>query len=178
MTSLLDEKYFKYLQISNDLYLSRKLEQLKNNQIEDFNKFLNLTQSFLLENKEDLIEYIAYIGYKNSIINFKQMPKILIHCDGLRMLEKIIIIPIENIDYSNDDILRGYEYAIYNLTDCQWEINKSLTEYSLYNFGDTYSSLKLLFEWNWIREDFVSTDAWNYEKYISKLQCLDLNSSQ
>ena len=56
---IINKKYFNYLQLSNDLYLSKKLEQLRSSYIEDFSKFLNLTQSFIIENKLDLIEYIA-----------------------------------------------------------------------------------------------------------------------
>ena len=172
---IINKKYFNYLQLSNDLYLSKKLEQLRSSYIEDFSKFLNLTQSFIIENKPDLIEYIAYIGTTIGIKKYTKMPKILMHCDGLRMTEKLIVVPKEQINFSNDDIVRGHIYAVYDSNDNYWKVGKSLTENTIneYKYGDTYSSLKFLFEWNWIREDFVSTDAWNYNEYINQLSKLD-----
>ena len=168
---IINKKYFNYLQLSNDLYLSKKLEQLRSSHIEDFSKFLNLTQSFIIENKLDLIEYIANIGTTLCIKKYTKMPNILMHCDGLRMTEKLIVVPKEQIKFSNDDIVNGHIYAVYDSNENEWIINKSLTEdiSKEYKYGDTYSSLKFLFEWNWIREDFVSTDAWNYKDYIEQL---------
>lgn len=173
MDDIISKKYFNFLLMSNDLYLVNKLENLKNSDVEDFNKFLNLTQSFILENKVDLIEYIAFIGEMNGISKFTKIPRLFIHCDGLRMKEQIVIITKDKLDLSNDDIVNGHVFALFNNNDNIWEINKSLTINSLIKKGDTFSSLKFLFEWNWLREDFVSTDAWNYKEHVSKLVNLD-----
>ena len=89
------------------------------------------------------------------------------------MKEQIVIITKDKLDLSNDDIVNGHVFALFNNNDNIWEINKSLNTDSLLKKGNTFSSLKFLFEWNWLREDFVSTDAWNYKEHISKLVNLD-----